>query len=196
MKKDISKVVIFDFDGVFLSDPNDFLFSFLENNVVDPVLKETIFTHGSFPDHLHETEVGKKLYEKFSLQYFGQKIPEEEIERIKGFIGRNESMILSYNKKSTIEKLLDNSGISNLFDGIVASSDEGVRFPKKDFFELIKFSSDKEIVFFTDSVSDMVEAINYVDSEFLYGVTHSKDHAEKLRQFTSNIIKPFFKPLP
>lgn len=182
-------VKMFDCDGVLFRNPEDVLFDVVKNE--DKIIQETIYKHGGIPDHLLELDAGKRLYKKFSEEYFAQRMPECEIERLRQYIGTDNSLILSYNKKTAIEQLLLSSGINDLFDKVIAI-DKSKGGTKEVVFEVFRYRGHREIVFFSDTVSDMFEAVNYVDPKNLFGVTDSEQQKEKLSKFTSNIISPFY----
>ncbi|MFT5359857.1 MAG: phosphoglycolate phosphatase-like HAD superfamily hydrolase [Candidatus Paceibacteria bacterium] len=193
------KRIIFDRDGVLHRDPKVVL-----ENVLDSfgnkyrITKDQIVGNGYvIPEHLFKTEQGLEIQKRFQTVYLAQKISKDGIKRLEKFKKMGSLEILTYNPKVDIlREMLTASQAEHFFDSINFCDRNHPNQSKLNYLKLIRgeTNSNVDIVFITDTLSDLEEARDSEINTILYFVSEGWNIPKEVFDLVDpkNIMKPFY----
>ena len=150
----MNKLFVFDFDGVLFPEPW-YIHTELLKNPKWNSLRYTIYEHGYFPEHLHNTPDGKEYYEMFQKIYWGRRMSPWNIFRLQELSLTHTLVIASYNRTDQINRMLELSGIHELFNDIVTR--EHYHDKREMFINLHEKYSPEKMYFITDTRHDIMQ---------------------------------------
>ncbi len=190
---------VFDLDGVLFPNPEDVMKKVLEEFGSEYRITKDQITHNGYfiPHHILKTTEGLEIQNRFQKVYLAQRVGEEGKERLQEFKKNGSLEILTYNVGDKVfSQMLEESGVRNLFDSFTTCDRNYIGQTKTRFFREIREEtpSDVEIVFITDTLSDLKEAQLSGTNPILYFVTEDWNVPKEVLEMVEpkNIIKPFY----
>lgn len=129
-----------------------------------------------------DSEESQRYLKLFSKIYFSQRISEDVIKRIRFYARNSTLVVLSFNKKEVITKLLYSFGILDYFDKVI--SPKISPNAKAEVMEELKGVYDvqsSEMSFVTDTIRDIKEAISVGITDIYVTVSDIDSETELLK---------------
>jgi hypothetical protein len=191
-----TKAIVFDYDDVIFKDIKHMVFEELESGNYGQGINYTIQEHGYIPEYLYELEACKDLIKRRDERYHAQRMSSENIERLKDIITDKPAYILSYNNEVAIDEMLRLSGVRELFKSIFGRKvREHYGFSEKGrLYESFHKEYGMDTRYYSDSVSDFLEVLEYteIESRILVTKADSYDPGDLKIVHKDNITKPFY----